>query len=186
MCIRDRVNVGFQVIEAAASALWNAQVRADQNTRYLMKHFLMGTRINPNDESEIAEAVKDMYGGEAPRHTAAEDVSYVLDYLIDRVDVEDERRKEQERNVAPQRDRQWHFQSNQNNEFTISFGRSARVRDPSPRENTVSSAGVVELAVNVGGFMRQASSSALSVLGALGDDILSGGRNRNRSNDTQP
>ena len=37
------VNVGFQVIEAAASALWNAQVRADQNTRYLMKHFLMGT-----------------------------------------------------------------------------------------------------------------------------------------------
>lgn len=180
------VNVGFQVIEAAASALWNAQVRADQNTRYLMKHFLMGTRINPNDESEIAEAVKDMYGGEAPRHTAAEDVSYVLDYLIDRVDVEDERRKEQERNVAPQRDRQWHFQSNQSNEFTISFGRSARVRDPSPRENTASSAGVVELAVNVGGFMRQASSSALSVLGALGDDILSGGRNRNRSNDSQP
>ena len=182
--IEKTVDVGLNIARVAGSVFCGRDIGADRNAMNMAKHFLMGTRVNPNDDAEIAEAVKDMYGGVAPKYCASDDVAYVIDYLIDRVDVESESRREMVR--VP-----WSSTPvpAQQEIATISFGRARSVRDPSAERNEVTmawnAAEVSHFAGQVGGFMRQASSSALSVLGALGEDILSGGRNRNRSNDRQ-
>lgn len=60
----------------------------DLNVMNMVKYFIMGTRVNFNDEEEIAVVVKDMYGGELLKYIVEEDVVYVFDYIIDCVDVE--------------------------------------------------------------------------------------------------
>ena len=166
--IEDTVSLGVNIARVAASLLARRDVGTDPNAMNMAKHLIMGTRVNPNDEEEIAAAVKDMHGGESPKYTAEEDVAYVLDYIIDRVDVEveDQLERDRERVHVPWSSRPVPASREI---ATLSFGRARSVRPGVPEEEesfSVTAGQVSAFAGQVGRFVGQASTSAFRILGA--------------------
>lgn len=166
------VTTAFRV---AASLMANRDVGEDPNTMYLANHFLMGSRLRPNDREETERAIRDLNGGQAAKHSDAEDVAYVLEYLIDCVDVEYDlqRARERHRVFVP-----WSSRPvpGQQEVARITFGPS-RSRGASARDEVVVNAAQVSaFAAQVGGVMRQAATSAMSVLGALGEEFARSSR----------
>ena len=110
-----------------------------------------------------------MHGGESPKYTAAEDVAYVLDYLVDRVDVEveDQLERDRERVHVPWSSRPVPASREI---ATLSFGRARSVRPGVPEEEeSFSDHPLVKCPrspVRLVDSSRQASASAFRVLGA--------------------
>ena len=166
--IEEKVETGLTIARVAASLLAQRDVGLDPNAMNMAKHLIMGTRVHPNDEEEIAAAIKDMNGGESPKYTAAEDVAYILDYLVDRVDVEveDQLERDRERVHVPWSSRPVPASREI---ATLSFGRARSVRPSVPEEEesfSITAGQVSAFAGQVGRFVTQASASAFRVLGA--------------------
>jgi hypothetical protein len=191
--IETKVDFGLKFAQVAGSLLG---IRTDAQTTTLAKHFLMGTRISPDDAQETARAIRDMHDGYAPKYSPSDDVAYVLEYIVDRVDVETEKRREDERRRVSL---PWSSRSVPANQTvaTISFGRSsphsaathAIVSSPRHTSNTNTSSRtattdtdtatdipitadqIVRVASHVGAFVRRGAESALHVLGAFGEEL---------------
>ena len=172
--IEQNVRYVTTAFRVAASLMASRDVGEDPNTMYLANHFLTGSRSRANDKEETERAIRDLNGGRAAKHSDAEDVAYVLDYLIDCVDVEYDlqRARERHRVFVP-----WSSRPvpGQQEVARITFGPSrggTRARD----EVVVNAAQVSAFAAQVGGVVRQAAASALTVLGALGEEFTRSSR----------
>jgi len=166
------VTTAFRV---AASLMASRDVGQDPNTMYLANHFLMGSRWRPNDKEETERAIRDLNGGRAATYSNAEDVAYVLDYLIDSVDVEYDlqRARDQHRVFVP-----WSSRPvpGQQEVARITFGPSRSQRASGRDEVVINAAQVSAFAGHVGGVMQQAATSALNILGALGQEFARSSR----------
>jgi hypothetical protein len=174
--IESTVDLGLKIARASASLLAGRDIGGDRNVMNLARHFLMGTRVNPRDDEEIARAAMDLNGGQAPKYTASEDVSYIIDYLVDRVDVEAEKKREREQESSTRSSQVRILDSGQREIASFSFGRRRdRTSAPAPRPETnsieINAQSVSHVAGQIGAFVHQGAMSAFRILGALGEEF---------------
>ncbi|OUS47081.1 hypothetical protein BE221DRAFT_73344 [Ostreococcus tauri] len=162
------VRMAASLMRGLATGTPRARDPGESQSANVAKHLIMGTRVSENDDAEIARAVRDMHDGREPVYTVAEDVAYVLDYLIDRVDVEMQERRE---NEQPQW-MTWSSQPTPGQELlaTVSFGRS-RPSTQRPPNDSIDEEVLIDAADHLGGFIRQGASSVFNLLGALGAEL---------------
>jgi hypothetical protein len=175
--IEETVSMGLNIARVAASLLARRDVGADADAMRAAKHFIVGARVDADDADEIAAAVADLHGGRTPTYTVDEDVAHVVEYLVDRVDVEVENQRERdlERVRVP-----WSSTPVPAHReiATISFGRARSVRPVAPAEEetyTITAGQLSSVAGAVGRFVGDASASAFRLLGA-GLEELAGAR----------
>jgi len=174
--IESTVDLGLKIARASASLLAGRDIGGDRNVMNLARHFLMGTRVNPHDDEEIARAAMDLNGGNAPKYTVSEDVSYIIDYLVDRVDVEAEKRRERAQESSTRSSQVRILDSGEREIASFSFGRRRdRTSAPAPRADTnsaeINAQSVSQVAGQIGAFVHQGAMSAFRILGALGEEF---------------
>jgi hypothetical protein len=169
--IESRVTVGLNIVRVAAS-LWKG---APMPGLDVAKAFILGPRSHPDDDADIRRAILDMRGGRARVYSAEDDVTHILDYMLDRVEMRAiaERAEAARWASRPPSERRVETEI-----ASLSFGRerAPRARSPSSARHgrgdvVIDAEQFAHAAGALGAFVRSASSSAFRVLGAIGDEL---------------
>jgi hypothetical protein len=172
--IESTIDAGLVLVEASASFV--AGGRVDREVMTGMRSLLLGQRGKTNDDEEIARAAMDLNGGTAPKYTVSEDVSYIIDYLVDRVDVEAEKKRERERESSTRSSQSRVHSAEQRMiaSFSLGPGRgrpSAPPTRPETNSNGMNAETISHVAGQIGAFVHQGAMSAFRILGALGEEF---------------
>ena len=165
--IERRVSIGLNVVRVAAS-LWSGVPAPGID---VAKAIILGPRSHPDDDAEIKRAILDMRSGQARAHTAEDDVSHILDYMLDRVEIKARTERIEAARLAslPPSARRVETEI-----ATLSFGRERAPREHSSTSShdiSINAEQFAQAAGAFGAFVRTASSSAFRVLGAIGDEL---------------
>ena len=177
----EQIDRRVATVARVAASLWRG---VPVEGLELAKAMMKGTLSRVGDDEDVKRSCAEMLGERRRAPKAEDDVAHVLEYLVDRVEVDARWRREETARLASHPPSARRRNEKEIEIASFSFGRERRARDaPSSASRARARArsgdddvsldadDLAQAAGALGAFVRSASASAFRVLAAVGDEL---------------